>query len=91
MVTVVGAVGFGSALALAIYAQLHDDAWLGGAALVINTAAYHATYVELYKRRLAIGRPRTWVAITDRGRSAFAGHLAELQRLAAQAPSPEPP
>jgi hypothetical protein len=31
----------------------------------------------------------TWVSATDRGRWAFAGHLTELQRLAAQSPPPE--
>lgn len=46
-------------------------------------ALQDAGYVELRKRRPTIGRPRTWVALTTRGRSAFAGHLAELQRLAA--------
>jgi predicted ArsR family transcriptional regulator len=50
-----------------------------------------AGYVELEKRRPKVGRPRTWVAITDRGRSAFAGHLAELQRMAALSPSSEGP
>jgi DNA-binding MarR family transcriptional regulator len=48
-----------------------------------------AGYVELDKRRPAVGRPRTWVALTDRGRCAFAGHLAELQRLAALGRGPE--
>lgn len=28
------------------------------------------------------GRQRTWLALTARGRTAFAGHVAELQRLA---------
>lgn len=27
------------------------------------------------------GRPRTWVSLTDRGRSAYTQHLAALQRL----------
>lgn len=48
-----------------------------------------AGYVRLEKRRPKVGRPRTWVAITDRGRHAFAGHLAELQRLAALSPIPQ--
>ena len=50
-----------------------------------------AGYVELDKRRPKVGRPRTWVALTERGRSAFAGHLAELQRLATLSPGPEGP
>jgi predicted ArsR family transcriptional regulator len=41
-----------------------------------------AGYVKLDKRRPTVGRPRTWVALTEGGRSAFAGHLAELQRRA---------
>ena len=49
-----------------------------------------AGYVELHKRRPAVGRPRTWVALTRRGRSAFTGHLAELQRLAKLAATQEP-
>lgn len=49
-------------------------------------ALQEAGYVELDKRRVAMGRPRTWVALTDRGRSAFAGHVAELKRLAALSP-----
>lgn len=49
-------------------------------------ALQEAGYVELDKRRPAMGRPRTWVALTDRGRSAFAAHVAELQRLAALGP-----
>lgn len=54
-------------------------------------ALEEAGYVELRKRRPAVGRPRTWVALTDRGRDAFAGHLAELQRLAALTADQEQP
>jgi DNA-binding MarR family transcriptional regulator len=50
-----------------------------------------AGYVRMEKRRAAVGRPRTWVALTDLGRSAFAGHLAELQRLATLSQAPESP
>ena len=49
-----------------------------------------AGYVELAKRRPKVGRPRTWVSLDrTRGRGAFAGHLAELQRLASLSPTPE--
>lgn len=48
-----------------------------------------AGYVELAKRRPKVGRPRTWVSLTDRGRCAFAGHVAELQRLASLSPTPK--
>jgi DNA-binding MarR family transcriptional regulator len=47
-----------------------------------------AGYVELDKRRPKVGRARTWVSLTDRGRGAFAGHLAELHRLATLSPGP---
>lgn len=44
IVTVFAAVGFGLALAVGIYARLHDDPWLGAAALLINTAADLAAF-----------------------------------------------
>lgn len=41
-----------------------------------------AGYVELSKP-VSRGRRRTWAMLTPAGRRAFAGHLAELQRMAA--------
>lgn len=35
------------------------------------------------------GRQRTWLAITDAGRAAFAAHVAELTRLAGMVRAPE--
>lgn len=40
-----------------------------------------AGYVTVSKAALG-GRQRTWLSLTIAGRKAFAGHLAELQRLA---------
>lgn len=40
-----------------------------------------AGYVKLTKAA-ENGRQRTWIALTASGRKAFAGHVAELQRLA---------
>ncbi|MFN3778440.1 MAG: transcriptional regulator [Brevundimonas aurantiaca] len=40
-----------------------------------------AGYVKLRKAALG-GRQRTWLALTGSGRKAFAGHVAELTRLA---------
>ncbi|WP_244246969.1 transcriptional regulator [Nocardioides euryhalodurans] len=40
-----------------------------------------AGYVRMTKRGFS-GRPRTWARLTTAGRTAFAGHLAELRRLA---------
>lgn len=40
-----------------------------------------AGYVRVIKRTVET-RQRTWLALTHRGRKAFAGHMAELQRLA---------
>ncbi len=40
-----------------------------------------AGYVKATKRKSA-GRQRTWLNLTSKGRKAFAGHVAELQRLA---------
>ena len=44
IVTVICAVGGGSALAVGIYARSKDDAWLGAAALLINFAALLVAY-----------------------------------------------
>lgn len=43
-----------------------------------------AGYVVLRKSAVN-GRQRTWASLTDAGRRAFAGHIAELKRLAAVA------
>jgi DNA-binding MarR family transcriptional regulator len=43
-----------------------------------------AGYVRVTKRTVAT-RQRTWLALTARGRAAFAGHVAALQRLAGAA------
>ena len=53
ILNVVCAVGFGSALAVAIYARSKDSAWLGVGALLINTVAWLAAYggVGLLLRR----------------------------------------
>lgn len=40
-----------------------------------------AGYVALEKRRQPFGRPRTWVRLTRRGRTAYLGHLEALRRL----------
>jgi DNA-binding MarR family transcriptional regulator len=40
-----------------------------------------AGYVKLRKAAFA-GRQRTWLVLTPTGRKAFAGHVAELTRLA---------
>jgi DNA-binding MarR family transcriptional regulator len=50
-----------------------------------------AGYVTTSKHRKLGGRPRTWASLTPTGRRAFAGHLAELQRLAALTPSMNEP
>lgn len=44
-----------------------------------------AGYVRVVKRPTLNSRPRSWAFLTPAGRAAFAGHLAELQRLAALA------
>lgn len=49
-----------------------------------------AGYVKLRKAAFA-GRQRTWLALTGAGRKAFAGHVAELTRLAGLAGVPVQP
>lgn len=45
-----------------------------------------AGYVQVRKAAHA-GRQRTWLSLTEAGRRAFAGHVAELTRLAGLAAS----
>ena len=40
-----------------------------------------AGYVSV-RKAAASGRQRTWLALTAKGRKAFAGHVAELTRMA---------
>ncbi|MCK6095996.1 transcriptional regulator [Micrococcus sp. EYE_162] len=44
-------------------------------------ALAEAGYVSTRKQKQAVGRPRTWVALTDPGRAAFQGHLAALRQI----------
>jgi DNA-binding transcriptional ArsR family regulator len=48
------------------------------------SALGEAGYVRL-RKATSEGRVRTWASITRAGRSAFAGHVAELRRLAGAA------
>ena len=50
-----------------------------------------AGYVRLDKRRQAVGRPRTWVALTATGRRAYRGHVRALQELIAPTPGANAP
>ncbi|MDV6329893.1 transcriptional regulator [Asticcacaulis sp. 201] len=44
-----------------------------------------AGYVAI-RKTARDGRSRTWLSLTSAGRTAFAAHVAELNRLAASAP-----
>ncbi|HOA59692.1 MAG TPA: transcriptional regulator, partial [Dermatophilaceae bacterium] len=47
-----------------------------------------AGYVSTSKQKADTGRPRTWIKLTSKGRSAFLGHVAELRRLAQDVAAP---
>lgn len=47
-----------------------------------------AGYVSTTKQKADTGRPRTWIRLTPKGRSAFLGHVAELRRLAQDVAAP---
>lgn len=40
-----------------------------------------ADYARIRKRRQPVGRPRTWVSLTDAGRSAYDAHVAALRAI----------
>ena len=80
--------GILSAVDEADFATLRDTIGIADSVTSKHLAAleFHG-YVTLSKRRHGGGRRRTWAALTARGRKAFAGHVAELQRLASLSPT----
>lgn len=65
------------------FATLREITALADSVLSKHLAALsEAGYVSL-RKAARDGRQRTWISLTGSGRSAFAGHLAALQRLAA--------
>lgn len=64
------------------FALLRSTTGVSDSVLSKHLAALgEAGYVRL-RKATQDGRVRTWVAMTRAGRSAFAGHVAELRRLA---------
>ena len=79
------------AVAEAEFATLRDTLQLADSVTSKHLKALeHAGYVRLSKRRPSVGRPRTWVKLTREGRTAFEGHVAELQRLASLTAAADP-
>jgi DNA-binding transcriptional ArsR family regulator len=64
------------------FADLRDELGVTDSALSKHLSALrHAGYVTV-GRRFGAGQGRAYAALTDPGRHAFCGHVAELQRLA---------
>ncbi|MDR1213490.1 MAG: transcriptional regulator [Propionibacteriaceae bacterium] len=64
------------------FAVLRDQLGVADSVLSKHLARLEdAGYVEL-RKGAAGGRPRTWAALTVRGRAAFAGHVAALREIA---------
>jgi DNA-binding MarR family transcriptional regulator len=64
------------------FAMVRDTVGVSDSVLSKHLKALEdAGYLKVRKAPLD-GRSRTWVALTEAGRRAFAGHVAELTRLA---------
>jgi DNA-binding MarR family transcriptional regulator len=71
-----------SAMTEVEFAALRDALGVSDSVLSKQLKALEdAGYVEVRKSPLE-GRTRTWAALTAAGKHAFAGHVAELRRLA---------
>lgn len=71
-----------SAVAEAEFSMVRDAIGVSDSVLSKHVKALEdAGYVRVRKAASG-GRQRTWLASTGRGRDAFAGHMAELTRLA---------
>lgn len=74
--------GILSAADEAEFAMMRDTLEVSDSVLSKHLKALEeAGYIKL-RKAAADGRQRTWASLTGAGRAAFAGHVAELQRLA---------
>ncbi|WP_055495771.1 transcriptional regulator [Streptomyces sp. TP-A0356] len=76
---------FLSGCAEAEFSAVRDGCQVSDSALSkVISALESASYVTVRKGYVG-KRPRTWLSLSDEGRTALAGHLAALQRIAADA------
>jgi DNA-binding MarR family transcriptional regulator len=74
--------GILSAADEAEFAMIRDTLEVSDSVLSKHLKALEeAGHIKL-RKAAADGRQRTWASLTAAGRTAFAGHVAELQRLA---------
>lgn len=72
------------------FAFVRDAAKVSDSVMSKQASALESTgYLEVIKGYVG-KRPRTWYRLTPAGREAFAGHLAALQQIAAQAAAFDP-
>lgn len=64
------------------FATLRERLGLAESALSKHLSTLRAAGYVTVERRFGAGHGRAYAALTDRGRHAFCGHVAELQRLA---------
>ncbi|MFN8099005.1 MAG: transcriptional regulator [Dermatophilaceae bacterium] len=69
------------------FAHLRAELGIADSALSKHLSALKSAGYVLVERRFGAGHGRAYAALTDSGRHAFCGHIAELQRLARAASS----
>ncbi|GAA2082998.1 hypothetical protein GCM10009759_00720 [Kitasatospora saccharophila] len=78
-------VGFLSGCAEAEFRAVREGCGLSESGLSKIASALEAVGHVGVRRGYVGKRPRTWLGLTAQGRAALAGHLAALQRIAAEA------
>jgi DNA-binding MarR family transcriptional regulator len=71
-----------SAIAEAEFATLRDALGVSDSVLSKHLRTLEEAGYLTLRKSTSGGRMRTWAVLTREGRRAFAGHVAELQRLA---------
>ncbi len=69
------------------FGALRDELGVADSALSKHLSALRSAGYVTVERRFGAGHGRAYAALTDSGRHAFCGHIAELQRLARVASS----
>lgn len=77
-----------SAVQEAEFSMVRDAVGVSDSVLSKHVKALEGTGYVRVRKATSGGRQRTWLAVTSKGRAAFAGHVAELTRLAGLAAAP---
>ena len=67
------------------FATIRDTLGLADSVVSKHLARLEGTGYVFIEKIADIGRPRTWISLTRKGRTAFESHIAALQEIATSA------